>query len=257
MANSAPEFYLSDVGEGPSARIAYRLHAGVAPTVVFLCGFASDMSATKALSLERYCTGRGQAFLRFDYQGHGLSSGNFEDGDIEVWSRDAIELLSAVTNGPLVLIGSSMGAWVMLRAALALPQRVVGLLGIAPAPDFTIDLIEPSLSAEQRSAIERDGVLWLPSRYSDRPTPITQRLLDAGRRQRLLHGSIDLECPVRLVHGMNDLDVPWQTSLRLSESLRSKDVRICLVKDAGHRLSSERELSLIQRTLDELLRGVP
>ena len=256
MADSAPAFYLRHEGDGPPASIAYRLRTGVSPTVVFLSGFASDMSGTKALWLERFCTARGQAYLRFDYQGHGLSSGKFEDGDTEVWSRDAIELLSAVTDGTLVLVGSSMGGWVMLHAALGLPDRVVGLLGIASAPDFTVDLIEPSMSEADRDLMAREGLLRLPSRYADQPTPVTQAMLDAGRRQRLLHSTIEIDCPVRLVHGTQDPDVPWQTSLRLCESLRSEDVQVTLVKGAGHRLSSDAELTLIGRMLDDLLRAV-
>ncbi len=239
--------------------LAYELVAGTsenAPTVVFLCGFLSALSGTKACYFRDECVQNGWPYLRFDYSGHGASSGNFEDGSIGDWSRDTIGLIDAVTEGPLILIGSSMGGWIMLHAVPALntakSDRVVALLGIAAAPDFTQDR-NRFLTHSQRVTIAQEGRVELPSQYSEQPYVITRKLLEDGDAQSLLHEPVKIDCPVHLIHGMQDSDVPWQTSLKLSERLVSKDVTLTLLKDSQHRLSEPHELEVISDALKKLV----
>lgn len=222
------------------------------PGLVFLGGFMSDMSGGKAQALEGYARAQGRAFLRFDYRGHGASSGRFEDATIGDWRGDALAMLDEMTEGPQILIGSSMGGWIMLLAALARPERIAGLIGIAAAPDFTEDLIWARATAEQRAALENVGYVDNPSAYSEEPYRITRRLIEEGRGHLLLNRPIALICPVRLIHGLEDPDVPWQTSLRLAEALESKDVEVTLVKGAGHRLSEPADLARLARTIEAL-----
>lgn len=232
--------------------IAYRRLAGAAPGIVFLGGFRSDMTGTKALFLEDYCRARGRAFLRFDYFGHGQSSGEFAQGTIGRWKEDAVAVIDKLTQGPQILVGSSMGGWIMLLAALARPQRAAALVGIAPAPDFTQALWQ-RLTAEQREACARDGVVTLPSEYDPAGYPYSRALFEDGRRHLLLGQPIPLACPVRLLHGMRDAAVPWRRSLELAERLASCDVVATLVKEGEHRLSTEVDLARLAATLDELL----
>jgi pimeloyl-ACP methyl ester carboxylesterase len=236
-----------------SATIAYHASPGKSPGVVFLGGFRSDMSGSKAVALEAWCRVRRQAFVRFDYFGHGASSGDFTDGTIGRWCEDALAVLDAVTKGPQVLVGSSMGGWIMVLAALARPKRVAALLGVAAAPDFTEDLIPISLTADQKISLERDGVVCLARDHGDDPTPVTQALLEDGRRHLVLRRPLALDLPVRLVHGMKDTDVPWQTSLRLAQMLSGTDVEIALVKDGDHRLSDAPDLERLCNVLGGLL----
>lgn len=232
--------------------LAYVATPGRSPTVLFLTGFRSDMTGGKALHLERHCAARGQAYLRFDYSGHGASGGRFEEGSIGVWADDALAMLDGVVEGPGVLVGSSMGGWIMLLAALARPERVKGLVGIAAAPDFTEDLTRPGLTGAQREALESQGVVHLPSAYGP-PTPITRHLLEDGSRHLVLRGSLPIRCPVHLLHGQQDPDVPWATSLRLAAALESPAVTVELVKDGDHRLSREEDLRRITAALDRVL----
>ncbi len=236
--------------------IAYHMTAGRSPAVVFLTGLRSDMTGGKALALEALCRARGQGYLRFDYRGHGQSSGAFEEGTIGAWREDALEAIDRLTQGPLVLVGSSLGGWLMLLAALARPARTAGLVGIALAADFTEELMWQRLSPEQRATLLRDGVLRLPSAYSPEPTPITRTLIEEGRRHLLLGGPIAFAGPVRLIHGLDDPDVPWPTSLRIAERLTSLDVEVTLVKSGGHRLSEPRDLErmcgIVGRLCDQL-----
>jgi pimeloyl-ACP methyl ester carboxylesterase len=232
--------------------IAYHRTRGKSPGVVFLGGFMSDMTGTKAATLEEFCRARGQAFLRFDYRGHGASSGRFEDGTIGVWADDALAAFDQLTDGPQILVGSSMGGWIALLTALARRGRVAGLVGIAAAPDFTEDLLWDAFSPDQRTELQRQGVLRLPSKYSDKPYSITLKLIEEGRRHLLLRDAIDLACPVRLLHGMRDPDVPWQRSLKLAERVTTGDVRVVLVKEGDHRLSREQDLALLCRSVEEL-----
>ena len=234
------------------ARLAYVAQLGVAPTVVFLGGYASDMTGTKATHLEKWCRTRGQAFLRFDYQGHGQSSGRLVDGTIGEWRDDALAVIRECTTGPLLLVGSSMGAWVMVLAALAIPERIHALVGIAAAPDFTEDLFWTRLDDRQRAVLREDGVIRFPSSYGE-PLAFTWRLVEDGRRHLVLRSPLALACPVRLLHGSRDLDVPWETSWRLAEAIRGPDVTLTLVKDGGHRLSEPHELALLGGTVASLL----
>ena len=237
------------------AAIAYHRLKGTAPGIVFLGGFRSAMTGTKALFLEDYCRQRGCAYLRFDYFGHGLSSGDFADGTIGRWREDAIAAIDSLTEGPQILVGSSMGGWIMLLAALARPRRVAALVGIAAAPDFTEELLWPRLTPEQRREIEETGRVVLPSDYDPAGYLYTHALIDDGREHLLLGAPIPLDIPVRLLHGLADASVPWQLSLRLAERLRSRDTVVTLVSDGDHRLSSEPDLARLAQTLDALLAG--
>ncbi|HXH02129.1 MAG TPA: alpha/beta hydrolase [Candidatus Competibacteraceae bacterium] len=233
-------------------RLAYRRSPGRGPGVMFLGGFMSDMSGIKARTLEDFCRARGQAYVCFDYFGHGRSDGAFRDATVGRWREDALAVLDQLTAGPQILVGSSMGGWLMLLAALARPERVVGLVGIASAPDFTEDLLFPGLAPELQAALRRVGAIHIPSQYSTQPYAITLRLIEEARAHLLLRAPIPLACPVRLLHGMADPDVPWQTSQRLLERLESADVHLTLIKDGDHRLSREQDLALLCRTLAEL-----
>ncbi len=233
-------------------RLAYAKLAGRQPGIVFLPGFRSDMQGSKALALREHCAATGRALLRFDYSGHGGSAGRFEDGTIGQWAADAIEVFDALTDGPQLLVGSSMGGWIALLLARARPDRVAGLVGIAPAPDFTETLMWPALSEAQRAEIMTAGVLRLPSEYGE-PTPITRALIEDGKRQNVMDGPIPLKAPVRILQGMRDPDVPWKHALRLAEALAGDDVRIHLIKDGDHRLSRPEDLALLTRTVESLL----
>lgn len=211
------------------------------------------MAGTKATFLDDFCAARDLAYVRFDYSGHGASSGRFEDGTIGAWAADAIAVIDHVADGPLVLIGSSMGGWIMLLAALARPERIAGLVGLAPAPDFTEALIWNRLTGEERDQLLHHGRLETPSAYSDEPTVITRALIEEGRRHLLLSAPIGIRCPVRLLHGMADPDVPHRLSLDLAERIVSNDVRVTLIKDGDHRLSRAEDLALLGATIEGLI----
>ena len=223
------------------------------PGVVFLHGLASDRSGTKAEALADHCRSKGYGFVRFDMYGHGRSSGRFEDGGPSRWRDDTVSVLDRLTAGPQILVGSSMGGWVMLLAALARPARVAALVGIAPAPDFTEDLMWAQFTPSQRKAIASPGFIDLPSEYEQPPMRIGRHLVEDGRANGLLAAPIALTCPVRLLHGQQDTSVPWQRSLTLAERLTSQDVRTILVKDGDHRLSRPQDLRLLCDTLDDLM----
>lgn len=258
MSNSKDPAPSADRSGGILARddgatIAYHALPGSFPGIVFLHGFKSDMTGTKALALEALCRERGQAFLRFDGFGHGQSSGRFEDGTIGRWVDDAVAVIDALTTGPQVLVGSSMGGWIMLLAALRRRERVAGLIGLAPAPDFTEDLVWQRFSEAQRQAMLSAGVVLLPDCYGGGDYPMTRLLIEEGRRHLLLADPIALACPVRLIHGMRDEDVPWETSLRLQRQLASEDVEVTLVKDGTHRLLEPQDLDRLRRVVAALL----
>jgi len=229
-----------------------RSRTGRLPGIVFLGGFASDMTGTKAVALEAHARARGQAFLRFDYQGHGASSGRFEDGTIGRWAEDAIAVLDNLSEGPQILVGSSMGGWLMLLTALARPERVAGLIGTAAAPDFTETLLWDQFGPEIRAALERDGVYYQSSDYDEEPYPITRRLIEEGRSYLLMTAPIPITCPVRLIHGTADTDVPHALSLELMDRLESGDVEVTLVKGGEHRLSEPEDLARLTRTVAAL-----
>jgi pimeloyl-ACP methyl ester carboxylesterase len=232
--------------------LAWAKLEGRTPTVVFLPGFLSDMAGLKATELAAFCATRGQAMLRFDYSGHGQSGGRFQDGTIGAWRQDALAVLDGVTEGPLVLVGSSMGGWIALLAAIARPERVAGLVGIAAAPDFTERLMWEAMTFEERARLMTEGVIHAPSEYGD-PYPITRELIEDGRRHLLLDRPIPINCPVRLLHGQKDPDVPWELALLTADKLTSAYVYVTLVKDGDHRLSRPQDLALLRRTLAALL----
>ncbi len=237
---------------GDGVALAYALTAGRSPTVIFLPGFMSDMTGDKAMAVEAWCVAHDYACLRLDYSGHGASGGRFEDGTIGRWTQDALTVIDAVVAGPVILIGSSMGGWIALNVALARPDRVVALVGIAAAPDFTETLMWPAFSDAQRETILSEGKLRLPSQYGGEQI-FTRALIEDGRQHLLLGATIALPCKVRLLHGQQDPDVPWPTSLQLAQQLASDDVQIVLVKDGTHRLSRPQDIDLLCRTLAELL----
>ncbi|MBR0653708.1 alpha/beta hydrolase [Plastoroseomonas arctica] len=234
----------------PGVALAWRRRRGQGPGVVFLGGFRSDMTGSKAQALDGFCAARGTPFLRLDYSGHGASGGRFEDGCIGEWRADAAHLIAHLTEGPQILIGSSMGGWIALLLARRSPPRA--LIGIAPAPDFTEALMWPAFSEAQRATILRDGVLHIPSGYGP-PTPITRRLIEDGRENLVLQTPLVLACPVRLLQGIADPDVPWRHAIRLAEHLDAPDLRLTLIKDGDHRLSRPQDLSLLEDTLAALL----
>lgn len=235
-------------------RIAHWHHAGNAPGVMFLGGFRSDMGGEKALALEAHCLEQGHQFTRFDYRGHGQSDGVFELCTISDWLEDARQILCRITQGPQLLVGSSMGAWIALLLAIDQAPRIAGLLTIAAAPDFTEDLLTAELDAAARASLAHEGIWLRPNAYDEaQPYPITRQLLEDGRQHLLLRDPIALDLPTRLLHGQCDEDIPWQTSLTLAAQLSADDVRLTLIKDGDHRLSRPRDLQLLLRELDDLI----
>lgn len=232
--------------------IAYLRTRGKQHQTVWLGGFKSDMSGTKAEALDSWAARRGRAFLRFDYYGHGKSSGLFRNGTISRWREDALAVLDRLCEGPQILVGSSMGAWIALLAAQLRPERVAGLLLIAPAPDFTEALMWARMSPEIRRQIIEQGEWLRPSAYEDGPYPITRELIEDGRRNLILGGAIAVQCPVHIVQGMEDPDVPWQHAMRLVERLPGSPV-LTLIKKGDHRLSTPADLARIEHALDGLL----
>ncbi len=240
--------------DGPDGRrIAYRQSAGAGPGVVFLGGFRSDMEGTKALWLEDWARARGRAFLRFDYSGHGASSGDFLDGAIGDWAADARSAVGALTEGPQVLVGSSMGGWISLLVARAMPDRVAGLVTIAAAPDFTEDGMWAAFTEAERRALLETGRVEQPSDYSDEPYVITRRLIEEGRGNLVLRSPLALPFPVRFLQGTADTDVDVAVALRLLEHADGPDMRLLLVKDADHRFSTPDCLEIIGAAVAEVL----
>jgi pimeloyl-ACP methyl ester carboxylesterase len=237
---------------GDGIELAWAKLDGVGPTIVFLPGFRSDMTGDKATALAVFCEARGRAMLRFDYSGHGASGGQFEDGTIGEWARDALTIIDRLTEGKLILVGSSMGGWIALLVALQRPERVTAIVGVAAAPDFTEKLMWDAMTFEERARLMREGILRIPSEYGS-PTPVTRALIEEGRTHLLLGGPILLDCPVGLLHGQADPDVPWEMALRIAERLTSRDVRVVLIKDGDHRLSRPGDLGVLRRTVAALL----
>ena len=233
-------------------RIAYRRTEGRGPGVVFLGGFRSDMTGTKAQFLEAWARARGQAYLRFDYTGHGASSGRFEDGAVGDWTRDAGDAVARLSEGPQVLVGSSMGGWIALLLASRLPGRIAGIVTVAAAPDFTEDSIWAGLDAAQRAELAAAGRVVLPSEY-DGSYPVTRRLIEDGRHHLVLRTPLDLPFRVRLLHGAADADVELAVALRLLAHAECPDMRLTVVKGADHRFSDPGNLELLAQTLEEIL----
>ena len=233
-------------------RLAYHKIHGSSPGVIFLGGFMSDMKGGKATMLEAYCKAREQAFLRFDYQGHGESDGAFAEGTIGLWAQDALAAIDALTEGPQILVGSSMGGWIALLAAKARPSRVKGLVGIAAAPDFTTRMWHDDLTDEQRATILRDGLVQVPTDYGPDPYTLTKALFDDGYANRVINQPLHLEIPMRLIQGTEDPDVPWQTPLDIAEAVTSDDVEVILVPGGDHRLSEKLDLKRLKRVVRQL-----
>jgi pimeloyl-ACP methyl ester carboxylesterase len=238
---------------GPNLHLAYRYRAGRGPVIVFLPGYMSDMEGGKASALDGWAEREGRAMLRFDYSGCGASAGEFEAQTLTNWRNDVIAMLEDVLEEqPVVLVGSSMGGWLMLLAALARPEQVKGLVGIAAAPDFTAW----GFTEDQKMTILREGRLVEPSPYGEQPHVTTRAFWESGETHRLLHAPIGLDCPVRLLHGQADADVPWLYSLELMKLIRSPDVQATFIKDGDHRLSREQDIALLIATVDTLLEAL-
>ena len=250
MPDISPPDYLQ---LGAEHRLAYRRTQGSAPGVVFLCGHGSDMDGTKAIETEVWARERGLACLRFDYRGHGQSSGEFLDGNVSSWTDDCLAALDELTDGPQILVGSSLGGWLMLNVALARPERVASLVGIAAAPDFTEDLLWAAFDDTQRRRIEADGVIALPNPYADEPVKYPWHLITDGRNNLRLRGDLKITAPVHLMQGMQDEEVPWQTATRIAAALTGTDVEVTLVKAAGHRFSEPDQLALLRAALDRMV----
>jgi alpha-beta hydrolase superfamily lysophospholipase len=258
-ADPAPEFINAEDGI-PLAYVATpAARAGAGPGVVFLGGFMSDMTGQKATVLEDWARATGRAFLRLDYSGHGMSGGAFRNGTIGRWLSDAVTVIrhaSATVSGlggDLVLVGSSMGGWIAVLAAMEIVgQKVAGIVTIAAAADFTDDLLPMRLGPDTLATIEAEGVFEAPSQYSDQPYVITRDLLEDGRNHLVLSGPIALDIPARLIHGTADPDVPWTQSKKLMGALTSRDVELILVKDGDHRLSEPHDLDRLIRVVERL-----
>jgi pimeloyl-ACP methyl ester carboxylesterase len=233
-------------------RVAWKKIDGDGPTVVWLGGFKSDMTGTKPQALADWARERHRAYVRFDYFGHGASTGDFAAGTISRWRRDAMAVMAELSQGDLVLVGSSMGGWIACLAAMVVPERIRGMVLVAPAPDFTEKLMGPEIPPDGRAALEADGVWLRPSEYGD-PYPITRSLLEDGARWSILGGEpIPLEMPVRILQGGQDPDVPWRHALELAQSLKGDDVVFTLIKDGDHRLSRPPDIARLIAAVEEL-----
>jgi pimeloyl-ACP methyl ester carboxylesterase len=238
---------MGNLSRPDGVRITFEHLYGRGPTLVFLPGYMSDMSGTKALALEALARAKGRAMLRLDYSGCGASGGRFEDGTLDIWREDVLLVIKQIER-PVVLIGSSMGGWLMLLVAQALGDQVKGLVGIAAAPDFT----DWGYTTEEKDLIERHGRIDQPSDYGA-PMPTFAAFWRSGGANRQLTNDIPITCPVRLLHGQCDTDVPWDISMQLAARLCSDDVQVTLIKDGDHRLSREQDLALLIATVERLL----
>jgi pimeloyl-ACP methyl ester carboxylesterase len=261
MTNATPDAVLDfiDVGEGASARrIAVRRRDGTGPGLVWLGGFKSDMQGSKALALDAWAAEHGRAMVRFDYSGHGESGGDFADGTIGRWLEESVAVFERFCDGPQVLIGSSMGGWMALLLAREIRKRtsngsLAGLVLIAPAPDFTEELMWKNFSPAVKKEIETKGVWLRPSDYGDgSPYPITRNLIEEGRNHLVLGSAIDLGCPVRILQGAKDPDVPWQHAFALTHRLPADDVVLTLIQDGDHRLSRPQDIARILAAVAEI-----
>lgn len=243
---------LQELSRPDGETIAYMALTGKHPGAVWLGGFKSDMTGTKAQALGDWAARENRSYVRFDYFGHGRSTGDFRNGTITRWRDDALAVIDGLTDGPQILVGSSMGGWLALLAATARPEKVAGLLLIAPAADFTEALLWTKLPDEARRRIVEQGEWLRPSAYDPEPYPITRELIEDGRKHLLMDKPIRLSCPVRILQGMQDPDVPWEHALKLARLIEG-DVTTTFVKNGDHRLSTPENLKLIERTLDGLI----
>lgn len=234
------------------ATIAYHHNSGAGPGVIFCGGFKSDMTGVKAMTLEGHCSHRNQQFTRFDYQGHGVSSGAFESGTIGVWRDDLLAIFDEITEGPQVVVGSSMGAWMALLLTKVRRDRVAGLVLLAPAADFTTELMWKQLPEEAKRQIEEEGVWMRPSLYDDGPYPITRNLIEESHSHLVLDNPIPFDGPVRILLGLCDEVIPVEHVLRTAEAITSDDLEITLIKNGDHRLSTVGDLDKIRNAIDAL-----
>ncbi|MDP9196471.1 MAG: alpha/beta hydrolase [Pseudomonadota bacterium] len=232
--------------------LAFEKLEGSGLGILFLHGLRSDMNGAKALALDTWCRKQGRALVRFDFRGHGQSGAQFTDCTLSTWIEDAMAVLDTLTAGPQIVVGSSMGGWVMLHLALRRPDRIEGLVGLAAAPDFTYDLLTGAMTDAQRQELDRAGIIHCPCDQGD-PYPITKALIEDGNRLRVLDKPLGIPCSVRLLQGMQDRDVPWETALRLVQALESPDVRLILIKDGNHRLSRDQDIACLLDTVAGLL----
>jgi len=251
MPNEPPVQYLN---RPDGTNLAYRRRAGDedAPSIVWLGGFKSDMTGTKATALDAYAHARGFSYLRFDYSGHGASGGTFAEGTISRWSADSLAILDELTQGPQVLVGSSMGGWMALLATKARPERVKALVLIAPAPDFTSRLMWPRFDAEARALLQRGETYYLPDAYEGGPTPITPQFIADGAQMSILDAPVPFDGPVRIFQGMEDPDVPWSHAIDTAGAISSLDVVVTLIKDGDHRLSRDEDLMRLFIAIDDV-----
>jgi pimeloyl-ACP methyl ester carboxylesterase len=258
-AASGPQPAFIEVGQGSAARnIAVRARAGGSPGLLWLGGFNSDMQGTKALALDDWAAGHDRACVRFDYSGHGVSGGAFIDGTIGRWLEESVAVFAQFCAGPQVVVGSSMGGWMALLLAREIARRggigqatLAGLVLIAPAPDFTEELMWKGFSPEIRQQLETNGVWLRPSQYGE-PYPITRVLIEEGRNHLLLGAAINVGCPVRILQGAQDPDVPWQHAFALTHRLPSDDVVLTMIQDGDHRLSRPQDIARILAAVAEI-----
>ena len=232
--------------------LAYTRTSGREPGVVFLGGFRSDKEGTKAIYLQEWAQRHDRAFLRFDYSGHGQSSGEFLDGAIGDWFEDAVDIISSLCDGPQVLVGSSMGGWISLLIARERPDLVAGLVTIAAAPDFTEDSMWAGFDAGQKAKLAEAGYIELPSEYSEGPYVITRRLIEEGRERLVLRTPLALPFPTRFLQGTGDADVDTSVAYRLLDHAQGADIRLTLVKGADHRFSDPDCLAMIEQAIDDV-----
>ncbi|MET0372233.1 MAG: alpha/beta hydrolase [Sphingobium sp.] len=247
-----PAAALAYITRPDGLRLACRHRSGTGPTILFLPGYMSDMRGGKAEALDHWAARQGRAIVRFDYAGNGESEGRFEDGTLASWRDDALLLIDSHIDGPVLLVGSSMGGWLALLIALARPGRIAGLVGIAAAPDFT----DWGFSDAEKAILATEGRFVDPTSYGDQPYVTTRAFWESGQALRLLDAQMAIDCPVRLLQGQLDDVVPWQTAPRLADRLRSADVQTMLVKDGDHRLSRDADLALLVRTVAALLESL-
>ena len=240
------------LGRAEGVRLAFRRQPGKGPTLVFLPGYMSDMQGSKAVALEAWAIREGRAMLRLDYSGCGESDGAFENGTLDIWRDDVLLAIDSLTRGPVVLVGSSMGGWLALLVSCALPAQVIGMVGIASAPDFT----DWGFSDEEKGQLQKHGRLERFSEYGPEPMITTRAFWESGKANRLLQSEIAIDCPVRLIHGQRDSDVPWQISLDIAAQLRSADVQALLIKDGDHRLSRPQDIAVMLQTVQDLLEAI-
>ena len=232
--------------------ITYSIQSGKSPYVIFLHGLMSDMNGTKAIAIGKYLSENEIGYIRFDCRGHGQSEGKFPEFGIGEWADDASLIINELTKEPVILIGSSMGGWSMLLNAIRYPKKVYGLIGIAPAPDFTENILQ-SLSDSDISQLSLKGHVEIPSDYGDNPYIISKKLIDSGKERLLLNSKIKISCPIHILHGGRDEDVPIETSLKIMEQIESENVKLTIVKSANHQFSDQQNLKLIFDAIKEMI----